>query len=77
MNDLTPGPHLHGGQGMDLMPANAGDVPDETVSAYGPTISFTYTFAQPGRYRAWIQVERDYRVLTVPVLLDVAKADPW
>lgn len=91
MGDLSPKPHAHHGtgsgmagtdgmdgmEGMDLMSGNGDGVGDETVSGYGPTISFTYTFAFPGRYRAWIQVEREYRILTVPVLLDVAKASAW
>jgi hypothetical protein len=45
--------------------------PDETVAAYGPDVSFTYTFAAPGRYRIWLQAERDYRVLTIPAVVDV------
>src|SRR6185369_8066826 len=40
--------HVHA-----MVPPVAGqrDRPDETVAAYGPDVSFTYTFAQPGRYR--------------------------
>lgn len=45
--------------------------PDETVAAYGPDVPFTYTFAAPGRYRLWLQAERDYTVLTVPIELEV------
>jgi hypothetical protein len=83
MGDLTPVPNMSDMPGMGmavgpgmsgLMPVNGESAADETVAAYGPTISFTYTFAQPGRYRLWMQVERDYRILTVPVLLDVAAA---
>jgi hypothetical protein len=59
------------------MPGNGESAADETVAAYGPSVSFTYTFAQPGRYRAWVQVQRDYQILTVAILLDVAKATPW
>jgi hypothetical protein len=47
------------------------DRPDETVAAYGPDVSFTYTFAAPGRYRIWLQAERGYRVLTIPAVVDV------
>ncbi|WP_199191591.1 hypothetical protein [Amycolatopsis sp. CA-126428] len=47
------------------------DRPDETVAAYGPDVSFTYTFAEPGRYRTWLQAERGFRVLTVPAVVDV------
>jgi hypothetical protein len=55
-----------------LSPLNGDSAPDETVAAYGPDVPFTYTFPVPGRYRLWIQVERRYTVLTVPVVLDVA-----
>ncbi|MGW4061612.1 hypothetical protein ACWEGE_25255 [Amycolatopsis sp. NPDC004747] len=60
--------HVHA-----MVPPVAGqrDRPDETVAAYGPDVGFTYTFAQPGRYRIWLQAERGYRVLTVPAVVDV------
>jgi hypothetical protein len=77
MGDLTPMPGMpeHGAQAMSgSMQGNGDSVADETVAAYGPSTSFTYTFAQAGRYRLWMQVERDYRILTVPVLLDIAAA---
>ncbi len=45
--------------------------PDETVAAYGPDVPFTYTFAAPGKYRIWLQAERDYTVMTVPMQLEV------
>ncbi|WP_051174277.1 hypothetical protein [Amycolatopsis orientalis] len=45
--------------------------PDETVAAYGPAVPFTYTFAAPGKYRIWLQAERDYTVLTVPMQLEI------
>ncbi|MGH3585136.1 MAG: hypothetical protein ACRDQ0_02335, partial [Pseudonocardia sp.] len=48
------------------------DAPDETVAAFGPEVRFTFTFAEPGRYRAWVQAERGYAVLTVPAALDIA-----
>ncbi|WP_433602690.1 hypothetical protein ACQPXH_13545 [Nocardia sp. CA-135953] len=57
---------------MLMPPANGESAPDETVAAYGPDVPFTYTFPLAGRYRLWIQVERRYTVLTVPVVLDVA-----
>jgi hypothetical protein len=53
---------------------NGDNAADETVAAYGPSLSFTYTFSQPGRYRIWIQAERDYRILTIPAVLDVRAA---
>ncbi|HET6285975.1 MAG TPA: hypothetical protein VFG15_04390 [Amycolatopsis sp.] len=45
--------------------------PDETVAAFGPDVPFTYTFAAPGEYRLWLQAERDYAVLTVPLRIEV------
>jgi hypothetical protein len=35
---------------------------------------FTYTFPLPGRYLAWVQVERDYAIVTVPMVVDVPAA---
>ena len=35
---------------------------------------FTFTFPVPGHYRLWIQAERHYTILTVPVEVDVAAA---
>ncbi|GAB3876661.1 hypothetical protein GCM10029964_024070 [Kibdelosporangium lantanae] len=60
--------HVHA-----MIPPTPGspDRPDESVAAYGPDVSFTYTFPLPGRYLAWIQVERDYAVRTVPTVIDV------
>ncbi|WP_245733968.1 hypothetical protein [Lentzea jiangxiensis] len=54
------------------------DKPDESVAAYGPDVPFTYSFPLPGKYLVWIQVERDYSVVTVPTVVDVpaAKAVP-
>lgn len=63
------------GRGVMLMPPiNGESAPDETVAGYGPDVPFTYTFPAAGRYRLWIQVERRYTVLTVPIVLDVAPA---
>ncbi|KOV83846.1 hypothetical protein [Nocardia sp. NRRL S-836] len=50
------------------------DKPDESVAAYGPDVPFTYSFPLPGRYLVWIQVERDYAVVTVPKVVDVPAA---
>ena len=48
--------------------------PDESVAAYGPDVPFTYSFPLPGKYFVWIQVERDYRIVTVPAVVDVPAA---
>ncbi|MEU7474794.1 hypothetical protein AB0A63_02340 [Lentzea sp. NPDC042327] len=50
------------------------DQPDESVAAYGPDVPFTYSFPLPGRYLVWIQVERDYSIVTVPKVVDVPAA---
>lgn len=77
MGDLTPGMNMPGmsspggGQMAGLMPVNGDSAADETVAAYGPSLSFTFTFAAPGRYLLWVQAERDYRILTVPAALEV------
>lgn|GEM_PF-2540036 len=60
------------GGAMLMLPVNGDSAPDETVAAYGPAVPFTYSFPVPGQYRVWIQVERNYTVLTIPVVLDVA-----
>jgi hypothetical protein len=57
---------------MLMPPVNGESAPDETVTAYGPDVPFTYTFPVAGRYRLWIQFERHYTVSTLPVVLDVA-----
>ena len=57
---------------VGMTPLNGDSAPDETVAAYGPDVPFTYTFPLAGQYRLWIQVERDFTLLTVPVVLDVA-----
>jgi hypothetical protein len=55
-------------------PVNGDSPPDETVAAYGPDVPFTFTFPVAGRYRLWVQAERQNTLLTVPVVLDVAAA---
>ncbi|MFB9303949.1 hypothetical protein [Kibdelosporangium philippinense] len=47
--------------------------PDESVAAFGPDVSFTYSFPLPGRYLVWVQVERDYSIVTVPTVVEVPK----
>lgn len=57
---------------VGVPPLNGDSPPDETVAAFGPDVPFTFTFPKPGRYLAWIQAQRDYRVLTIPVRLDIS-----
>ncbi|GAB2838597.1 hypothetical protein GCM10027200_43280 [Lentzea nigeriaca] len=63
--------HVH-----SMIPPTPGmpDRPDESVAAYGPDVPFTYSFPLPGRYLVWIQVERDYTIVTVPTVVDVPAA---
>ncbi|NKE63514.1 hypothetical protein FXN61_45070 [Lentzea sp. PSKA42] len=63
--------HVH-----SMIPPTPGmpDQPDESVAAYGPDVPFTYSFPLPGRYLVWIQVERDYSIVTVPAVVDVPGA---
>ncbi|MEW2130518.1 hypothetical protein [Streptomyces sp. NPDC005435] len=63
---------MDSGSMSGLMPVNGDSPADETVAAYGPDVSFVYTFPAAGYYRVWIQAERDDAVLTVPYLLRVA-----
>ncbi|MDX8033327.1 hypothetical protein SK803_24175 [Lentzea sp. BCCO 10_0856] len=62
--------HVH-----SMIPPTPGmpDKPDESVAAYGPDVPFTYSFPLPGKYLVWIQVERDYSIVTVPTVVDVPK----
>ena len=57
-----------------MVPTPVGSVggqQDESVARYGPDVDFTYTFALPGRYRLWVQTERDYEILTAPTEVEV------
>ncbi|SNT53819.1 hypothetical protein SAMN05216276_105722 [Streptosporangium subroseum] len=65
-------PDLHSMSGLTSV--NGDSTADETVAAYGPDISFVYTFPATGHYRVWIQAERDNTILTVPYLLHVTGA---
>ncbi|MFI0424017.1 hypothetical protein [Spongiactinospora sp. 9N601] len=73
VHGATPDPSM--GSGMPAMSGltsvNGDSTADETVAAYGPDVSFVYTFPTPGFYRIWIQAERDHTILTAPYLLHV------
>ncbi|PVZ13281.1 hypothetical protein [Actinomycetospora cinnamomea] len=56
--------HVH-----DMAPAGP-------TGTYGPRIAFDYTFPRAGRYALWLQVQRDLRIVTVPVTVDVAPESP-
>ncbi|HWY01494.1 MAG TPA: hypothetical protein VNY55_16930, partial [Mycobacterium sp.] len=56
---------------VGLSPVNGDSTPDETVAGYGPDVPFTFTFPAAGQYRLWVQVERDYTLLTISVVIDV------
>lgn len=77
MGAMTTG-HAHGTDSAEmtamtgLMPLDGDSPADESVAAYGPDVSFVYAFPAPGTYRLWIQVERDWTILTVPYLLEIA-----
>ncbi|MHC1561079.1 hypothetical protein ACR9E3_19125 [Actinomycetospora sp. C-140] len=46
------------------------------AGTYGPEVAFEHTFARAGRHELWVQVQRDWQVVTVPVTLDVAPETP-
>lgn len=54
-------------------PGAAGGQPDESVARYGPEVDFTYSFALPGRYKVWVQTERDYAILTAGTEVEVGQ----
>lgn len=54
--------HVH-----DMSPAGA-------AGTYGPRVAFEHTFPRPGRYALWVQVQRDWQIVTVPVTVDVTQA---
>ncbi|BCJ51462.1 hypothetical protein Asp14428_29370 [Actinoplanes sp. NBRC 14428] len=78
MDDATAMHDMEGMDGMAAMVPMPGvlgaTLPDETVAAYGPAVGFTVTFPLPGRYRIWLQAEKDYRIITVPITADVRPA---
>lgn len=57
-----------------LMPRGGDSPADESVAAYGPDVSFVYSFPAPGTYRIWIQVLKDHKIMTFPYDLSVPGA---
>lgn len=53
------------GHGHDMTPPGP-------AGTYGPQVAFDHTFARAGRHALWIQVQRDWRIMTIPVTVDVA-----
>jgi hypothetical protein len=41
---------------------------------YGPRVGFELTFPRAGRHELWVQVQRGWQTVTVPVTVDVAVA---
>lgn len=75
---LVLGPGL-GGTPDPMDPASAfGHVHDMgapgPAGTYGPRISFEHTFPRAGRHQLWVQVQRDWQIVTVPVTVDVTQA---
>ena len=57
-----------------MVPATPGRGRRATRRIGGPLrtrVDFTYTFALPGRYKLWVQAERDYAILTAPTEVEV------
>nr|CEL14406.1 Putative secreted protein [Kibdelosporangium sp. MJ126-NF4]CTQ88771.1 Putative secreted protein [Kibdelosporangium sp. MJ126-NF4] len=44
---------------------------DGTVAEHGPVLRFTTSFPRPGRYFAWVQYATDFRIVTVPHVVEV------
>lgn len=53
--------------------AGGDDLGHNTASRPGPWASarFHHSFALPGRYKVWVQTERDYAILTAPTEVEV------
>ena len=46
---------------------------EEGSAIFGPKLRFTYTFPASGRYLAWLQYARDFRIETVPFVITVGE----
>jgi FtsP/CotA-like multicopper oxidase with cupredoxin domain len=47
---------------------------DGTVAGHDPVLRFTLSFPRPGRYFAWLQYAEDFRIVTVPYVVEVGDA---
>ncbi|WP_156325333.1 hypothetical protein [Nonomuraea sp. SBT364] len=67
--------HVHEARSMAdaTADATAARAPDESVARYGPRLEFVFSFPRPGRYLVWIQYAQDYRIVTVPHVVEVAE----
>lgn len=77
---MVLGPGL-GGAPDPVDPASAfGHVHDMSpagpAGTYGPQVTFAHTFPRAGRHLLWVQVQRDWEVVTVPVTVDVVAGPP-
>ncbi|MDH6580226.1 hypothetical protein [Kitasatospora sp. MAP5-34] len=68
--------HVHETASMAALNQPNAVLPDETVGQYGPLLHFVFAFPAPGRYQVWIQYERDFRIHTVALTVDVSGAAP-
>ncbi|SMC74800.1 hypothetical protein [Kibdelosporangium aridum] len=44
---------------------------DGTVAQHGPKLRFTMSFPKPGKYFAWVQYVQDFKIVTVPHVVEV------
>ncbi len=64
--------HTHA-EGADTHATGAGDghAHDPIAGPFGPNLGFTASFAGPGLYKIWVQVNRGGQVFTAPFVVEV------